>query len=145
MTKNTRRPALLKELWNALGNDPYQIAECLVRPILADQLIHHWYAYDKRFHEAVQYQAKTDLLNYSAAENKKLLSGFYSEIALMNDNEVNERFPGQGSKVNVIKLQPPEWKEMLLKLSQTFNPNAVASFQLWKDSLFHVTSEYASS
>src|SRR5262249_7509015 len=50
MARQTRQPALLRELWAALGNDPYAIAECLARPALADRLIRTWYAEDERYH-----------------------------------------------------------------------------------------------
>ena len=38
MASQTRRPAMLRELWAALGNDPFIIAECLARPLLLDRL-----------------------------------------------------------------------------------------------------------
>lgn len=39
MAKQTKQPVKLRELWEALGNDPYVIAECLARPALANRLI----------------------------------------------------------------------------------------------------------
>jgi N-acetylneuraminic acid mutarotase len=47
MSKRTRQPEVLKELWTALGNNPHMIAECLVRPILADRFIRNWYKLDE--------------------------------------------------------------------------------------------------
>ena len=38
MAKNTEQPDVLRELFEALGNDPYFIAECLARPALAERL-----------------------------------------------------------------------------------------------------------
>jgi N-acetylneuraminic acid mutarotase len=38
MAKNTRQPEVLRELFEALGNDPFVIAECLARPILTENL-----------------------------------------------------------------------------------------------------------
>jgi hypothetical protein len=38
MAKQTRRPEVLRELWAALGNDPFVIAECLARPLLEARL-----------------------------------------------------------------------------------------------------------
>jgi N-acetylneuraminic acid mutarotase len=38
MAKHTRQPEVLRELFQALGNDPLVIAECLARPILAERL-----------------------------------------------------------------------------------------------------------
>ena len=39
MAKHTKRPEVLRELLAALGNDPFVIAECLVRPIVAEHLL----------------------------------------------------------------------------------------------------------
>ena len=39
MASNTKQPEVLQELFAALGNDPFVIAECLARPILAERLV----------------------------------------------------------------------------------------------------------
>ena len=39
MAQHTRQPEVLRELFEALGNDPFVIAECLARPVLADRLL----------------------------------------------------------------------------------------------------------
>ena len=39
MARHTKQPDVLRELFAALGNDPYVIAECLARPILAERLV----------------------------------------------------------------------------------------------------------
>jgi N-acetylneuraminic acid mutarotase len=41
MAQNTRQPEVLQELFEALGNDPFVIAECLARPMLAERLLPH--------------------------------------------------------------------------------------------------------
>src|SRR5213592_266966 len=38
MAKHTRQPDVLRELFEALGDDPFVIAECLARPTLAERL-----------------------------------------------------------------------------------------------------------
>jgi N-acetylneuraminic acid mutarotase len=38
MAQRTKQPELLRELFAALGNDPFVIAECLARPVLAERL-----------------------------------------------------------------------------------------------------------
>src|SRR5262249_16618328 len=50
MTKNTKEPEVLRELFAALDNNPQIIAECLARPSIADRLIHKRYASLKPFH-----------------------------------------------------------------------------------------------
>ena len=37
MAKRTRQPEVLRELFEGLGNDPFVIAECLARPLLAER------------------------------------------------------------------------------------------------------------
>src|SRR5439155_22406777 len=39
VAKHTKQPEGLRELFAALGNDPFVIAECLARPVLAERLI----------------------------------------------------------------------------------------------------------
>ncbi len=38
MARNTKQPEVLRELFDALGNDPFVIAECLARPVLAERM-----------------------------------------------------------------------------------------------------------
>ena len=39
MASHTKQPEVLQELFEALGNDPFVIAECLARPVLAERLV----------------------------------------------------------------------------------------------------------
>src|SRR6267378_3217040 len=50
MTRDTKQPEVLRELFDALRNDPAVIAECLARPTLAERLIADFSAQDKTRH-----------------------------------------------------------------------------------------------
>ena len=50
MARDTKQPEVLRELFEALGNDPAVIAECLARPILAERLIADLSARDQTRH-----------------------------------------------------------------------------------------------
>jgi N-acetylneuraminic acid mutarotase len=39
MAESTRQPEVLRELFNALGDDPFLVAECLAKPLLSERLI----------------------------------------------------------------------------------------------------------
>src|SRR6201984_1944179 len=39
MTQTTKQPEVLQELFEALGNDPFVVAECLARPLLTERLL----------------------------------------------------------------------------------------------------------
>ena len=65
MAKHTKQPEVLRELFEALGNDPFVIAECLARPALAERLLTNWYAYDQRIHGELKQRAEAELLGAS--------------------------------------------------------------------------------
>jgi N-acetylneuraminic acid mutarotase len=50
MAKHTKRPDVLQEIFDAMGNEPFVIAECLARPVLSERLVTNFYAHDQRFH-----------------------------------------------------------------------------------------------
>jgi len=39
MAQHTKQPEVLRELFEALGNDPFVIAECLARPVLSERIV----------------------------------------------------------------------------------------------------------
>jgi hypothetical protein len=47
MARHTKQPEVLRELFEALGNDPSVIAECLARPVLTERLVAELSAHDK--------------------------------------------------------------------------------------------------
>ena len=59
MARHTKQPEVLREMFEALGNDPFVIAECLARPVLAERLIADSSAQDEtgRFESAHNRQA----------------------------------------------------------------------------------------
>src|SRR5437764_173462 len=68
---HTKQPGVLRELFAALGNDPFVIAECLARPVLAERLITELYAHDQRFHVELKRRAKADMSYYAVAVMSK--------------------------------------------------------------------------
>src|SRR5947208_13421967 len=47
MAQHTKQPQILRELFEALGNDPFVVAECLARPILSERLVTNFNGHDK--------------------------------------------------------------------------------------------------
>jgi N-acetylneuraminic acid mutarotase len=58
MAAGTRSPAVLEEIFSALGHDPALVAETLARPLLADRLIRTAYSRDARMHAATRRRAE---------------------------------------------------------------------------------------
>ena len=65
MARDTKQPAVLRELFEALGSDPAVIAECLARPTLAERLIANLSAQDQTRH--VESPQSNELLAMSVA------------------------------------------------------------------------------
>ena len=82
MAKHTKQPEVLRELFEALGNDPFVIAECLARPALADRLLTNWYAYDQRIHGELKQRAEAELQAHPAVEQMKQSAGHTAKLNL---------------------------------------------------------------
>jgi len=89
MAKNTKQPEVLQELFEALGNDPFVIAECLARSALAERLLTNWYAFDQRIHGQLKQHAEAELQAHLTVREMKQLSAEYSEIEFIKSNKPN--------------------------------------------------------
>ena len=61
MATHTKQADVLRELFEALGNDPFIIAECLARPVLAERLLTSWNRYNQKFEGNLQQQTEKNL------------------------------------------------------------------------------------
>jgi hypothetical protein len=86
MAKHTKQSEVLRELFEALGNNPFVIAKCLARPALAERLVTNWYAYDQRIRGDLKQRAEADLKTHPFIEQMKQLSGTYNEIELVRSD-----------------------------------------------------------
>src|SRR5437016_12275969 len=118
MAQHTKQPEVLQEFFEALGNDPFVIAECLARPALAERLLTNWYAYDQRIHGELKQRAEAELQAQPAVEQMKKLSGKYSEIELVRSDSAG----GQANcgPEHAMKLNSREWDESVQRLATMF-------------------------
>jgi N-acetylneuraminic acid mutarotase len=131
MAKHTRQSEMLQELFEALGNDPFVIAECLARPALAERLITNWYAYDQRIHGQLKQRAEAELEGHLTVEQMKQLSGKYSEIELVKSDTVHP--PDHRDVEHSVKLNSREWNETVQKLARVFGDSVAAGASPTKD------------
>jgi N-acetylneuraminic acid mutarotase len=119
MATHTKQPDVLRELFEALGNDPFVVAECLARPALTERVLTSSYAYDQRIHGWLRQRADSDLVVHPAVEQMKQTSGTYSEIDLVRSNgSQKER---QRGTEHAFRLNNGEWDETVRKLAATFS------------------------
>jgi len=77
---HTKQPEVLREIFAALANDPFVIAECLARPVLAERLLTELYAHDQRFHGELKGRAEAELRTHRSVGQMKQTSGMYTEM-----------------------------------------------------------------
>jgi hypothetical protein len=58
MVRGSVMPGRLRERFAALGDDPRLIREIVARPVLADRLVHDFYAWDRRMHRETWNEAE---------------------------------------------------------------------------------------
>jgi N-acetylneuraminic acid mutarotase len=149
MAQHTRQPEVLQELFDALGDDPFVIAECLARPALADRLLTNWYAYDQRIHGELKQRAEGELQTCSSVEQMKQLSGKYSEIEYLKTDtpetagqtqrSPNKRVAGAAPALqsqelaHSIRLNSREWDQTAQRLARIFGSSVAAGVSPAKD------------
>ncbi|PYL07698.1 MAG: hypothetical protein DME33_09600 [Verrucomicrobia bacterium] len=119
IAQHSKQPEVLRELFEALGNDPFLIAECLARPALAKRLLASWYAYDRRFHDELRQRAKADLQAHPVIEQMNQTSGTYSEIEFVKSDGLREENSREAR--HSVRLNNREWDETVQKLGATFS------------------------
>ena len=117
IARHTKQPEMLREMFEALGNDPFVIAECLARPVLAERLLTNWYAYDETIHGELKQRAAAELQAHNSVEQMKQLDGTYSEIEFIKSDSGNT---SQQRDARSVRLNSREWDETLQKLAATF-------------------------
>src|SRR4029079_9747385 len=74
MARNTKQPGMLRELFEALGNDPLVIAEGLAKPVLSDRLLANLTG-DKKPLDSAQARAEKLMAGVSASYTLPVISG----------------------------------------------------------------------
>src|SRR5437899_6290546 len=135
MAKHSKQPGVLREIFAALSNDPFVIAECLARPVLAERVITELYAHDSRFHGELKRRAEADLRTHPSVREMKQTSGMYTEMEWIksdstpDQNKGGSASPEDDAKANGqrrdaehgITLNSREWDESVQKLGATLN------------------------
>src|SRR6266513_5827521 len=76
MAQHTKQPEVLRELFEALGNDPFVIAECLARPALSERRVNE-------FHE-MNPKPATEPTQRAAGESDAVFAGYSLPVLASN-------------------------------------------------------------
>jgi hypothetical protein len=122
MAGHTKQPEVLRELFAALGSDPFVIAECLARPALAERLLTNWYAYDERIHGELKQRSEAQLRMQGGIEQMKQTTGMYREIELIKGNSVRDE--ADRSAAHGVEVNSAEWEEIAQRLAAIYTGHA---------------------
>jgi N-acetylneuraminic acid mutarotase len=114
----SRDPAMLRELWAALDDDPSRVAECLVRPELAERRIKDRYANDPSLHGATRQRAVLEIEASATFDDLRAGSGQLLEVDWRRAGAGEVRIPQPG----VVYLAPEEWRRALGMLRAALGP-----------------------
>src|SRR5256885_3207979 len=67
MAKHTKQPEVLRELFAALGNDPFVIAECLAKPLLSERLLAKLSGHDERLQSELRAEGQLKAIEVASA------------------------------------------------------------------------------
>ena len=82
MAQHTKNPEMLRELFGALGNDPFVIAECLARPALSERLMSGFYEMNPPPGNELKQHGQVSLQSQSAGGESNTVFTGYSLPAL---------------------------------------------------------------
>jgi len=118
MARDSRRPERLAELYAALREDPLLVAECLVRPRLAERRLRARYATDEGLHAETRRRALEELAAVSTAPELVRLPGYHEERW--------QRGPAAGG-LAALSFSAEEWRRATDELSALFAPGGLRS------------------
>jgi hypothetical protein len=124
MSDRSRDPDLLRELYTALGNDPFVIAETLGRQTLVDRLSRSWYAFDDRFHGALKQRVEEALDRSPSATPLKSLGGDYAEQRFVRRGDAGQVLAHQ--RADAIELTDEDWRAWRESVARRFGTKANA-------------------
>ena len=121
MVRQTKAPETLREIFVALNNDPFLFAECLARPLLAQQLIESTFASDERIHGSQRALLVSNLASVKTPAALARLDGEHAEITfILDDHVAMERTPVDPADRS-IRLNRDEWGLELGRLAASFD------------------------
>ena len=134
IASHTKQPEVLHEIFGVLGNDPFVIAECLAKPILAERLLTELYAHDQRFHGELKRHAEAELRTHQSVSQMKQTNGMYTEVEMVTSDSDHDKHTGgsaspeddgkanrrSGGTEPSIRMNSSEWQERLARLAARF-------------------------
>jgi uncharacterized repeat protein (TIGR01451 family) len=118
---NTQHPALLNDIFAALDHDPFLVAECFVRPRLAERAVRQRFSRDPKIHDPIRQEAEAALLRADSIYELQDRSALVSEVTWQLDDGHAPGDPEALSRGVVVLLTPDEWNNKTSRLIERFD------------------------
>ena len=119
IVRETRAPAVLDELFAALGSDPWRIAETLVRQKLVDRRIRELYAYDPALHRDLRAHAELMVSEASSIEGLRDTAPIYRRETWRLESAAPG---GPLEEPGEALFDADSWERRLVELEATIGP-----------------------
>jgi hypothetical protein len=123
MVTTSHAPAVLEEIFAALGNDPILVSECLARPLLADRLIREAYARDPRYHQELKSAIERSLARRPTIAELRA-QGEYAEAVWVLGGVAPERAARRAGG-RMVRMDDDTWHHSLSRLQEGFAPDSM--------------------
>jgi N-acetylneuraminic acid mutarotase len=120
MAGHTQQPEVLREIFAALRNDSFVVAECLARPIVAERLLTQLYAHDQRFHGELRRRIEAELRMHPGISELKQTSGTYTEMEWDKGHADANLVPVDPKHVELVTMSDTQWNESVTNLAKCF-------------------------
>lgn len=138
----TRLPNRLREVFTALGDRPFLIRECLIRPALVDRLSHNRFAYDRTIHsgpwqeaQALQAGLRSGAIDPAAPDPRRAVRELELDDtapALLEERDafvIRVALDGRADRPTVAEYVVPKrrWDEWWVEVAGQLDPLGVAA------------------
>jgi hypothetical protein len=106
----TRMPERLRELYAALGDDPFVVAECVARPVLVDRLSRSFFAWDERIHGEARRHAEMLRAELSSFDPEALAADSRGRVFEIVASSEMVLAPGMPGDSDALRLSPEEFR-----------------------------------
>src|SRR6185436_5157428 len=120
IVRQTKAPETLRDLFAALHDDPFLIAECLARPVLAQRLVESAFADDDRIHGSQRAMLASKLSGVQDLATFERLDGDRAERTLVLDEAVEANDAAPDPSDRAMHLTRAEWSREIDRLAGGF-------------------------
>ena len=117
MARSTKAPDTLRELYDALGNDPVLIGEALARPAIADRLMRDAYAWDPDIHADLRRSVTQAMAGIRSVEGLRRAGGTLLDRTFVRQPSGEE---AEATARDVIPLNVESWDAIVQDLTGRF-------------------------